>query len=477
MPEDQSSPRRHLPGQELRTRAGRTLRARSTPRFPVGAPGDENGPADLHARQVIDLSLRVGEAMLATGASAADVTALVLRMTRAYGVRSVQVDVTYTSLTISYHRGALRDPMTVMRIVPASQVDYSRLEQLHDLVREVTAGSLDPAAARNRLETVLAAPHPYYRITVTCAMGLLGAAVAALLGGDLLLIVLCGVIAAVVDRAQRWLSMHGIAAFFCQAIGAAIPTSIALGINTLGEHGWHVWRHEPASVVVASGVVVLLAGLSLVSAAQDTIDGFYVTASARLMEVILLSGGVVLGVIGTLALAKRLGARLAISPAVSFSPHLLLAAVAAAAISAAFAITAYAGRRATALAAVAGAVAWVVYEVAEHATGSAPAASAVAALIVGVFAQAVAWRFRVPALAVATSGIVVLLPGLAVYRGVFQIVQHESSSAGMNTLFGAAAIGLALASGVTLGALPSRVLRADRTQKRIMRRSLGDTRN
>lgn len=43
------------------------------------------------ARAVIDLAMRVGETLLSTGASASDMVATALRLTDAYGLRSVPV--------------------------------------------------------------------------------------------------------------------------------------------------------------------------------------------------------------------------------------------------------------------------------------------------------------------------------------------------------------------------------------------------
>ncbi len=57
---------------------------------------------DLIAHAALGLALRIGESMLAIGASAADATATVLRVAAAYGLTSCQVDVTFTSLLVSY---------------------------------------------------------------------------------------------------------------------------------------------------------------------------------------------------------------------------------------------------------------------------------------------------------------------------------------------------------------------------------------
>ncbi|QQS00043.1 MAG: threonine/serine exporter family protein [Austwickia sp.] len=82
-----------------------------------------DGVAEARARAVIDLAMRIAEALLTTGSSAADVTATVLQLTDAYELKSVHVDVTYTSITVSHHRGADEDPVTIMRVVSGRATD------------------------------------------------------------------------------------------------------------------------------------------------------------------------------------------------------------------------------------------------------------------------------------------------------------------------------------------------------------------
>lgn len=427
--------------------------------MPIGVRGQESGPSDSHTRLVIDLGLRVGEALLATGASAADVTNAVLRLTKAYGVRSLHVDVTYSSITVSHHRGVLRDPITVMRIVPVMQQDFTRLERLQRLVRDAEDGTLEITDAHDRLDEITTAQHPYSRFIVMLASALLGAAVAALLGGEFGLILLSAVTTAVVDRTVRILGRHGVAPFFCQAVGAAIPTSVAVLLNYLGNNlQIDAFKDLKPSVVVASGVVVLLAGLAAVGAAQDTIDGFYITAAGRTFAVLILSGGIVAGVLGVLALAQQVGIDLNITPRLSFSSSPLIGFLAAAAITCSFAIGSYSGPRTIVLSTLVGTGAWSLYAVLTRHDVSVQWSAGFAAMVIGALATVLGWRLRVPALAIATSAIVPLLPGLTVYRGVFELVQHRSDpTQGGSTLFGAVMIGLAIASGVTLGSMPGRL--------------------
>ena len=52
--------------------------------------------------QAIDFCLRVGELLLASGAGAADVTATMQAVARGLGMRNVDVDITFTSLSMSF---------------------------------------------------------------------------------------------------------------------------------------------------------------------------------------------------------------------------------------------------------------------------------------------------------------------------------------------------------------------------------------
>ena len=76
------------------------------------------------------------------------------------------------------------------------------------------------------------------------------------------------------------------------------------------------------------------------------------------------------------------------------------------------------------------------------------------------FSKLTRQRFRFSALAVTTAAIVPLLPGRAVYRGLFEIVNGENGSGlyqGLGTLLGAVGVGMGLAAGVSLGTYAARL--------------------
>jgi uncharacterized membrane protein YjjP (DUF1212 family) len=409
-------------------------------------------------RAAVELAVRGGIALMATGAAASDVVASVLRLTGAYGLRSVHVDVTFSALTVSYNRGPNADPLTMTRVVRARNQDFTRLSRLHDVVDQVAAEPMSVQDARERFDAVIHAPHPYRRWVTTVATGAMGAGTSLLAGGGWVVVLTSIVSAAVIFRVLTALGRRGIPGFFAQAIGAAIPTVFAIGLALVQDSTSWLEGVLP-SLVVASGIVVLLAGLSLVGAAQDAIEGFYVTAGARVFQVIVLTLGIVVGIVVVLGVAGRLGVVLAISPESQILAGPVVQLVAAAIIAAGWAISSYTNVRSAVFTALAGAAGWLVSLLVTDSGTSDAFAAALAASVIGFGTQLTRQRFRFSALAVTTAAIVPLLPGRAVYRGLFEIVNGENGSGlyqGLGTLLGAVGVGMGLAAGVSLGTYAAR---------------------
>lgn len=454
------------PHPRLGSRARRALAGHAEPTLAIGVRTPRSQVDDLAAHSALELALRIGEAMVALGVPAADVTATVLRVAAAYGLEGCQVDVTFTSLTVSWDRDD-GIPLTGMRIVRARTQDYSRLQGVAEVATHVGRGGVPLDEAHRLLDDVVRAPHPYRRGVATAALAAMAAAVGVLLGGDWLVALVAAGTTAAVDLLMRALGRWGLPTFFQQAVGAALATTIAVVAITVD-------APLRSSLVVAAGIVVLLAGLGLVGAVEDAISGFHVTAAARGAEVMTLTAGIVVGIAGVLDVARRLEGALpaVLGPAASPAP-LWLQVPAAGAISAGFAVAAYARPRAVLVAAAAGALAMATYGAGVGLGQSAAVASALAAAVLGFSGEALADRLRVPPLLVAVCGIIALLPGLAIYRGLFLVVVDGNIQGGLGSLTGALATGLGLAAGVTLGEFLATPVRrsVDRFERSVRRRA------
>lgn len=440
-----------------------------TPAAPAGRRSPRALVAERTLRGVLELAVRIGEVMLSLGAAASDVTDVIRRVGRAYGVEC-QVDLTFTSILVAYEGGADAPGMSVLRVVENRVGDYGRLTRVVDLARELVenphelslaAAVDDPAAgdavqeqlerAHARLDAIVLAPQRYRRAFVTLLLAAMSAGVAVLLGGGPLVIVLAAATTAVIDVVVHLLGRWGLPAFFQQVAGAATATTVAVLLLAVIPGLPLELTTLPPSLVVASGIVVLLAGLSLVGAADDAINGFPVTASGRLLEVLLLTLGIVVGIGGVLDIARRLGVDLVLVDTAANPWPLPVQTLGAAVVSGAWAMASQAGHRATLAAALTGAGGYVAFSLLSGAgIGAAPASTA-AALLIGFAGEAGASRIRVPSLVTTVCAVIPLLPGLAIYRGMLDIVAEDGAGVGSEMLVEAGLIGLGLAAGVTLG--------------------------
>jgi uncharacterized membrane protein YjjB (DUF3815 family) len=289
---------------------------------------------------------------------------------------------------------------------------------------------------------------------VTVALSTLAGAVAVLLGGGAAVALVAAATTAVIDRVVWFLSLRGLPAFFLQAAGAAVAALVAVALYLARPVLPFDPTLLPPSLVVASGIVVLLAGLSLVGAAEDAISGFPITAGARAFEVFVLTLGIVVGIGFVLDVARRLGVPLVLlGPPQNPSP-VVVQVLAAGVVALAWAVASYARPRAVLVAAGAGATAWAVLSLMSTLGVGAAVASAVAAVVVGFVSEWASPRLGVPSIVTSVCGIVPLLPGLAIYRGMFDLVNTTTDIGvlpGVAGLFGALMIGLGIAAGVTLG--------------------------
>jgi uncharacterized membrane protein YjjP (DUF1212 family) len=403
-------------------------------------------PDDTTVNFVLDLSMRIGEVQMSSGAGAADVTATIIALTSALGLPHCEVDVIFTSITVTCHRGTDLAAVTAMRVVRSRSLDYSRLSAAEMLVGQITRGNISAEEAQSELRQITSAPHPYPRWVATLAWGGLAAFIALILGGGPDVAVVAMVISAVIDRLGRLLNRCALPFFFQQVAGGLLATLAAMAIVS---SNW--LTTDKPTLVVAAAVTVLLSGLSTVSAVQDAITGYNVTAAGRTMEAALMTAGLIAGVVLALKIAVLLGLERTPLPEVgSSSPQQLpIVVLGGAGAAACFALASYSTMRSMLVAATAGGIGAAVYGGLMLARLDAVGASAIAATLVGFCGGVLARRLKITPLVVAVSGITPLLPGLSTYRGLYRLGVEPGGN--VTTLMTAVAVGLALAAGVVLG--------------------------
>lgn len=417
---------------------------------PVQRHDEDSGPA---VPRVLDLTLRIGELLLAGGEGAEDVEAAMFAVTRSYGLDRCEPTVTFTLLSISHQPSLVDDPVTASRTVRRRGTDYTRLAAVFRLIDDINTeeAEISLEEAYRRLAEIRRNRHPYPGWVLTLAAGGLAGAASVLVGGGFLVFLIAALGAMLGDRLAWLCAGRGLPEFY-QFVAAAMPPA-AMGVALTLTH----WSDVRPSAVITGGLFALLPGRALVAGVQDGLTGYYITASARLLEVMYFFIGIVAGVLLVLYGGLQLGAQLNPEARLITHDRPVIQILASMVLSLAFAILLQQERSTVLAVTLNGGVAWVIYGAMARTGEISPvAATAVAAGLVGLFGQLFSRYRYTSSLPFITAAIGPLLPGSATYFGLLGIAQNELDR-GLASLSTAVATAGAIAIGVNLGSEISRL--------------------
>lgn len=422
------------------------------------APVDLTDPQQVAG--VMDVAARIGDILLSSGTSNRDTVAQIQAVTSAYGLVYSHVDITLNTITLFATIGddAKKTPLSVFRVVSTMTTDFSRLSEVDRLIRSIQAGATTPEMAMRILDNIYAAKPSYGEKVALLGWGGLGASVSVLLGGNLFIAFASFLLAIAIMGSAKWMDKHGLPVFFQNVISgflATVPAAVVYAVAA--DYG--VWITP--SQIVASGIIVMLAGLTLVQALQDGITGAPVTAGARFFETILLTAAIVAGVGAGIQVAELLNITLPPLETVTTDTYTsgAVKALAGACASGFYALACYAQFRSIVVSSLAALTGAVVFYVALIPMGiSQVAATAVSATLIGLAGGLLARRFMIPPLITALAGITPMLPGLSIYRGMYAAL-NEQMLVGFTNVALALSICSALAAGVVFGEWIARRLR------------------
>lgn len=423
------------------------------------------------ARPILLFALDLGETMIRWGASALEVETSVIAVTASLGLRHVDIDITNQSLHLNWAppEGL---PASILRVVRSSSDNYAGLTLVHQLVGDITAGRVGLDFARSRLRSVRRRPKPFNKPIVVAAGAIFAGLFVLVIGGSprgaLAAIGSTLLVTLVTKLGDRW----RIPTFFSVAAGTFVATIIALVLYSAH------WLNNP-EVVVAGGIMLLLPSGRFVSAVQDAINGFPVTAVGRLFSAMIVYAAIIAGVmLGAVAGVwfglPQLDELLAKEPPqpTFVLPLLCLFVMSAVACGAIVQQVAPRLLLATALIALVG---YLVNFGMVHLVGAGPRlAPAVAATVMGLLARWIGLRMGTTPLVLAVPAIVILLPGLSIFRSMYRMALDTADlTSGLVGMFTSFTIILGIAAGVALGDTLARPFTKDwnaKTRRRIRRR-------
>ena len=425
-----------------------------------------------YARDTLNFTLRLAEAMFHYGADAMDVDSAIIAVSSAYGLDSVEVDITNQSVTINYtsdpdiymesriaKRNANADERfthTLVRVVRSSTENYEALSEVYGLIYKITRGGMTLEMADLKLNQITHRPKPFPPLVVWAANLACAGTLTAALGASFATALSAVIIFIPVYLLIQWLSSIGIPAFFRMAASAGL-TFLAIWLGGEGSILSVLQRQgEPISapLVVAAGMIMFLPTPRLVGAVQDAINGFPVTAAGRFVSTGMSFLGLVVGIATAVSAINIFNGPTLDIEQLRFEPTTPLAA----SVFFLVAIATVAITLQTKLVKVGwlmvitgcGLAAYYGYELlAGPSTGRGP--TACAAVMIGALSTYFAYRLHVPQAIFSIPAITFLLPGLSFFRGMYLLTVETDVILGMQNMITAVSIVVAMASGVALG--------------------------
>lgn len=422
------------------------------------APVDLTDPAQVTG--VMEIAARIGCVLLESGTANSDARAQVYLAAASYGLHYCHIDVVMNTVTIHTNvgTGADRRPITVVRVAQGLAVDFGKLTEVDRLIRSIHSGATPPALAEKLLDEIESKAPPYPMWMVLLAWGVMGGFIAVLLGGNLFVAAVSACVAMLIMGVNAWLERLRLPSFYQNLVGgfiAVLPAAVFYHIAA------EIGLTFAPSQVIGMGILVLVAGLTLVQCLVDGITRAPVTSSARFFEALLTTAAIVAGVGLGIQVADMVG--LSLPPLATIAPPVFhqipLRILCGGVGSAAFALACYASWPEVVVSGLTAASGMVFYYLLTIPLGmGAVVASGVAAVAVGLAGGLLSRRFLIPPLVTMIVGYTPMLPGLTLYRGMYASM-NEQQITGFTNLATSLAIAGALAAGVVLGERGARRLR------------------
>lgn len=397
------------------------------------------------AHNTMLLGLKLGETMFSFGAGALEVETSIIVITQAYGVFDAEVDITNQAISLNFAPPG-SPPATYQRVVRTWGSDYAGLADLHKLVTGIAAGEVERDDAHARLAAIRQRKKTFPNWVSLLANGGWASAFVIFIGGSWLSAALTigssVLIMATVYLMSKWRASD----VFATMSGAVVATIVAFGLY------WADIFRDPALMIAAS-LLLLVPSLRIVSAIQDGINGFPVTSAGRIVASALIYVGLVAGIVIGVVAFSMLGAPeidMSAAPVQHRHPGLITGIVAFAAMS--MAVADQTRVRLILPTGIVSAVGYLAYMGALELGLGPSIAPAAAAVVVGFLARIVALSLGAPQLVIAVPASIFLLPGLMIFRAMYEIGTNvDMMSDGVAVLLQASVIVLAMATGLVLG--------------------------
>lgn len=420
--------------------------------------------------RALRLAMTVADQLLSMDIAANSVTSQALDITDAYCDGAVHLDIISNLIMASQLRDTNSEPLTLIRPSTERAVNNMTVQRLQQFVRDVRDGKYTLDQAEAHLEDIIRHQKRYPRWFISVSSAAIAASALLFYTTDWRAVVTTFAVALSVDWLLTFMAKRGLPPFFRQAGASIFIVLAAAAVAQFGKYGISFFEGINPTLIAVGGIFMLVAGLAIVGAVRDAIEEYYITANARVLKVAMQTSGIVVGFLTGLYIARVSGIGIAVSPEPLSLTALPYQIIAGGLFAGAFALSTQTRVAAVVWATLVAGGTVGILTLASHAGLAAVPATGVAAVYVGVVSALFSRLWTTPSSAILSAGILPLVPGLALYTGLMQLINYPPESPffyrGVGTLFNALATALTIAAGASFGAIIAQPVRRTFTQRR-----------
>ena len=356
-----------------------------------------------------------------------------------YGIQCMSLP---TSISMTLLPPASTPQTYLIRVAPG-EVNLDKLRRTTDIAQLVIDGHLSSVEGAARLKLVSQSKPEYPGWIIILAFALVSASIARIFSGGLLEMLAAGVIGFVVGGVALASRTRPLLDHLLPSTCAFLATILAVVL------GYFSQQQIAISVVVISGLIILLPGLSLTIAMAELATQNMVSGTARLTGAATVFIQLAFGSALAVELSKLFVTDIH-GPAVSQVP--LWSVWCAVAVAALALVPLFEARKQDCLWFLFSALlAFTTVFFASQVLGSSLGAFC-GAIMIGLAAKLVSKLFAVPGAMIMMPGFIILVPGSVGYRSILALVEKDIVG-GLETAFDVAVIGIALVAGFLISSM------------------------
>ena len=234
-----------------------------------------------------DTAMLAGEIMLRSGAETYRVEDTMYHILKTSNLESTQVIALMTGIVVTLNDGSMEQPVTVMRRVTDRTTNVSNIINVNDISRRFCSGKLTLEEAYEELKKVKG--KQYNRVLYNIATIGIAVGFAMMFGGNLLEVIVAAIVGAVlacVVTLGKMARINGVLVNVLSGLGIAMLT---VAVQRF------LFPTISADIVIVSAIMPIVPGVAITNAIRDTLQGDYLSGSARILEALLVAMAIAVG--------------------------------------------------------------------------------------------------------------------------------------------------------------------------------------